>query len=225
MASFQQHLNLSVIASGVIIVPLHHAGFLTPNEAVIALIFGIIGGVLPDLDLEYSKPSQILFQILSIFSPMLIIIYFFKDIPVLYNIIIWFLLSFFFYFILRKILGQFTVHRGIFHTIPMGILFAQITLFISQNILHQSDLFSSILAFFIFFGFMTHLILDEIFSINIHGIKMKKSFGTAFKLYDKNNIIGTIILYILILLIYKYIPINTNIYIHIFKIISKIKFF
>ncbi len=225
MASFQQHLNLSVITSGVIIVPLHNAGFLTPNEAVIALIFGVIGGVLPDLDLEYSKPSQRLFQILSIFSPMLIIIYFFKEIPVLYNIIIWFLLSFFFYFILRKTLGQLTVHRGIFHTIPMGILFAQITIFISKNILHQSDLFSNILAFFIFFGFMTHLILDEIFSINIYGIKMKKSFGTAFKLYAKNNIIGTIILYILILLIYKYIPINIDIYIHIFKIISKIKFF
>jgi len=179
--------------------------------------------MLPDLDLDYSKPSQIFFQIISIFSPLLIIMYLFKDIPILYNILIWFLLSFFLHFVLRKTLGQLTTHRGIFHSIPMGIVFAQIALFISEKLFNQSSSFSAIVAFFIFFGFITHLILDEISSINLQGMKMKKSFGTALKIYDKNNIIGTIILYILILFMLKFIPLNIEIYIHIFQIFSVIK--
>ena len=225
LASFQQHLNISVIASGVLIVPLHSAGILNINEAIIALILGLVGGMLPDLDLDYSKPSQIFFQMLSIFSPLILLMYFAKEIPLVYNILIWFLMSFFLHFVLRKTLGQFTTHRGIFHSIPMGVVFAQIALFISQELLHQSSSFSSILAFFIFFGFMTHLILDEVFSIDIHGMRMKKSFGTAVKLYDKNNIIGTLILYILMLVMLKFIPINTEIYIHVFNVLSGIKLF
>ena len=105
----------------------------------------------------------------------------------------------------------------------MGILFAQIALFISQEKLQQSSEFSSIIAFFIFFGFIVHLLLDEIYSFNLLGIKIKKSFGTALKLYAKNNLIGTLILYILILLFFKYVPINTEVFLHIFRVLKDIK--
>jgi hypothetical protein len=33
-------------------------------------------------------------------------------------------------------------------------------------------------------GFLTHLILDEIYSIDVHGVRLKKSFGTALKFYS-----------------------------------------
>ena len=59
-----------------------------------------------------------------------------------------------------------------------------------------SFLFSA--AFFI--GFTTHLLLDEIYAVNLSNLKTKKSFGTAFKIWDKNNPIGISVVYIIIFL-------------------------
>lgn len=205
------------------IIPLHTAEILSINESIISLIIGIVGGMLPDLDLDYSKPTQIFFQLLSIFVPLILILHIFEQIPMLYILALWFVCAWVVNFVLRKILAQMTTHRGIFHSIPMGILFAQIALFISKKQLHQSSEFSAIIAFFIFFGFIIHLLLDEIYSLNFSGIKIKKSFGTALKLYAKNNLIGTFILYALILLFFKYIPINTDVFIPIFRVIKEIK--
>ncbi len=223
MASFQQHVNISIISSGVIIVPLHTANILSLNESIIALIVGLVGGMLPDLDLDDSKPTQIFFQLLSIFIPLILILHIFEQIPILHILALWLVCGLILHFVLRKTLAQMTTHRGIFHSIPMGILFAQIALFISQEKLQQSSELSSIIAFFIFFGFIVHLLLDEIYSFNLLGIKIKKSFGTALKLYAKNNLIGTLILYILILFFFKYIPINTEVFLHIFRVLKDMK--
>ncbi|MDQ7084826.1 MAG: metal-dependent hydrolase [Sulfurovum sp.] len=225
MASFQQHVNISVIASGVLVVPLHSAGLLSIYESLVMLILGVVGGMLPDLDLDHSKPSQIFFRILSIFVPLMILLQFSEEVPVIQMMILWVIFGLFLHFVLRKTLAQMTTHRGIFHTIPMGILFAQMALYTSQELLEQTVFVSSIVAFFIFFGFIIHLLLDEIYSVNFAGIQMKKSFGTALKIYDKNNLIGTAILYILILVFLQYAPIESDIFIEILSILKDIKLF
>ena len=44
---------------------------------------------------------------------------------------------------------------------------------------------------FLFIGFLTHLILDEMYSVDVLGNHIKKSFGTAFKPFDKRNLVGS----------------------------------
>jgi hypothetical protein len=43
-------------------------------------------------------------------------------------------------------------------------------------------------------------LLDEIYAVNLSNLKTKKSFGTAFKIWDKNNPIGISVVYIIIFL-------------------------
>jgi hypothetical protein len=43
------------------------------------------------------------------------------------------------------------------------------------------------------------------------GIRLKKSFGTAIKFYDKKEIFASILLYIVIILEYKHLPSFGNI--------------
>ena len=40
---------------------------------------------------------------------------------------------------------------------------------------------------FVFLGGLIHLLLDEIYSVDLRNIKIKRSFGTALKLVDLDN--------------------------------------
>ena len=37
-------------------------------------------------------------------------------------------------------------------------------------------------------GFLSHLLLDEIYSVDCHGLRLKKSFGTALKLWGHSGL-------------------------------------
>jgi len=223
MASFEQHVNIAVVVTGIAIVPLNSSGLLDINQSLIVLFLGLIGGILPDLDSDNSKPIQISFKILSIFLPLLVLLSLSQNMSLIYMLSIWLISTIFLHFVVFKIFLNLTVHRGIFHTIPMGLLFGEITIFIFYSIFNYELIFSTIAGLFIIFGFLIHLLLDEIISLNLLGIGVKKSFGTALKLYDKNNIIGTFIVYLLVILIPFLIEIDKQVFVHILEIFNKIK--
>ncbi|MBN2782576.1 MAG: metal-dependent hydrolase [Campylobacterales bacterium] len=223
MASFEQHVNGAVISSGVLIVPLHSASIIQTTESIILLALALIGGVLPDLDSDNSKPIQIVFKIVSIFLPLIVILAIPNDLSIFYLVIYWLLSTLILRITLFQLFISFTTHRGIFHSIPMGIVFAQITTYILYKAFDYDLIFSTISGAFLFFGFIVHLLLDEIVSLNALGIRVKKSFGTAFKFYDSQNIMGTLLLYIFIILFFIYLPIKIDIFLDIFEVFKNTK--
>ena len=141
-----------------------------------------------------------------------------ENLSILAIIAIWFFSSLLLHLTLFKIFLTLTSHRGIFHSIPMGLLFAELTTLLFYKVLYVDATFSITAGAFLFFGFILHLLLDELFSINALGLSIKKSFGSALKLYDKNNIIGTIILYALVASLYSIIPVQNDIFINVFNV-------
>ena len=224
MASFERHVNVAVIATGITLAPLHTASIITTPQAFILLALGLIGGILPDLDSDNSKPIQIVFKILSIFFPLIIVLSSCRNLPILHSLLIWISSGLLLKFIFSELFLKQTVHRGIFHSIPMAILFGQMTLALFYYSFNNSLYFSTLGASFIFYGFIIHLLLDEFSSINALGLRIKKSFGSAFKFFDKNNPLGTIILYCLILILFYLLPIEKNVYKHIYTIFNSIHF-
>jgi hypothetical protein len=83
---------------------------------------------------------------------------------------------------MATILRKNTVHRGMFHSIPAALIAGEVTFlaFGSERI----DL-RIYVACAVVVGFMSHLILDEIWSIEFHRglIRLKSSFGTAIKFW------------------------------------------
>ena len=75
-----------------------------------------------------------------------------------------------------------TVHRGMFHSLPAALIATELTYLIcgydSEAPSHR--LFN---ACAVLLGFMSHLVLDEIWSIDFRHAKLKSSFGTAMKLW------------------------------------------
>jgi len=223
LASFEQHINVAVIATGVVIVPLHISGVLDINQSLIALGLGVLGTVLPDLDADNSKPTQILFKILSISIPLLILLLISINLPVGYLIVAWLLMSLTLHLTVFKLFQVITTHRGILHTIPMGFIFGQLTTILFNHFFTKEETLSLLAGLFVFFGFVLHLLLDELFSINIFGLKFKKSFGTAFKFFDRENKFGTLVLYSIVATLFYISPIKIESYFYLYEMLSSIQ--
>jgi len=217
VASFAQHVNTAVVISGITIAPLYSSSLIDINQSLALLFFGMIGGILPDIDLENSKPIQITSSILSIFIPLLAILTLLQSLSISKMLFIWFLSSLLLHFIIFKILLHFTIHRGVIHSIPMGLLFAHIITIVFYNILDFEELFSLLCGLFLFIGFIIHLVLDEIVSLNAFGMSFKKSLGSALKFYDSNNLTGSVLLYISIIILQIIYPLNIEYIIDIFN--------
>ena len=222
MASFAQHVNTAVIISGIAIAPLYSSSLIDINQALTLLFFGLIGGILPDIDLENSKPIQITSSILSIFIPLLAILILLESLSISKMLLIWFVSAFILHFIIFKILLNMTIHRGIIHSVPMGILFGYSLTVIFQYLLHYDQLFSLLCGLFLLSGFLIHLILDEIISLNAFGMSFKRSLGTALKFYDKENLFGTVFLYLSIVILFVLYPINKDDLVSIFHSLQNI---
>lgn len=223
MASFGQHLNISAITTGILVVTLHTSGLLTINQSILALGLGVIGGMLPDLDSDNSKPIQAVFTMLSIVLPLIILLSISEKLSLVAMVLIWIISSFILNITVFKLFLCVTSHRGIFHTIPMGFLFGEVTTIVSYKVMKMPIEFSIICGFFILFGFIIHLLLDEIFSVNALGMKMKKSFGSALKFYAKNNKIGSLLLYALVILLFISFPFKNSVYSNILETIRDVK--
>lgn len=205
MANFHTHLTVatsaSVIAGGLVAA----CGLLSPIETVIAIGIGIIGGFLPDVDSDHSTSIKIVFDILAAILGFCGIFILMPYLGILIGISSWFVIFLLVRFGIIHLFRKLTVHRGIFHSIPMGI-FLSLLLGICIYKLTSLSLTSWFFSLFLFYGFCVHLLLDEIYSVNLSGVTLKKSFGTAFKLISFKEIIRYLILYTLIGFIFFFMP-------------------
>jgi len=224
MASFEQHLNVAVVSTGLFIVPLNLVGAFDTKSSIIALFLGLLGGIFPDLDSDTSKPINIFFKILSIFFPLLILIFLGIKMPLLYILVVWLASTLLFHFGIFKFFILVTKHRGIFHSVPMALFIGLILIYFFSKVVHFSEVISLLFGMFFIFGFIIHLILDEIFSINALGFEIKKAFGSAFKFYDRNNKLATVLLYVAIAILIFKLNISNESFIKLKDIFNQIDF-
>jgi hypothetical protein len=78
-----------------------------------------------------------------------------------------------------------TVHRGMFHSLPAAAVAAEIT-FLAHD---SPERFGRLmLAGGVFLGFLSHLVLDELYSVNAEGlhIRLNKAAGSALKFASRS---------------------------------------
>lgn len=77
-----------------------------------------------------------------------------------------------------------TVHRGMFHSLPAAAIAAELTFLVcahaNEDIAHRIFNAGAVLV-----GFLSHLVLDEIWSLDLMHARIKKSFGTAIKFWGE----------------------------------------
>jgi hypothetical protein len=81
---------------------------------------------------------------------------------------------------LRRVLTRFTVHRGISHSLPCCAVWGALTFLYYPG---HHFVIHVMMAVAVMIGFFSHLLLDEICSVDLKGARVNKAFGTAIKFW------------------------------------------
>ncbi len=186
MAGYREHISVSGML-GVTYGAASVFGFgFTPVQGVIAGCLTGVAGMIPDLDSQTGKPVREMFSLIAAAAPMVM----------MERLLVWggnvetaMLLGFALYVAIRyggaTVLGYCSVHRGMFHSIPTMLIAAELTF-----LAYKSDSLSVkfLMALGVALGVLSHLILDELYSVQWSGVRIKlnKAAGSAFKMFGKN---------------------------------------
>jgi len=176
------------------------------STALLLTVGGTVGGVLPDIDLKHSLPSKILFSGFGIIVAFAWIFARLNDFVVLE---LWFFSITLFLLIRYPVWGlfhQFTVHRGSLHSVAAALMFGLLTAVFGEHVLQVSADISWLLAAFVAAGVVIHLTLDEIYSVDFVGARIKRSFGSALKLLDFERISASCLILFVSLIAWFWTP-------------------
>jgi hypothetical protein len=183
MAGFRTHIGVSS-ALGIGYAGTLHTMYGVPMEtATVAGALCGFAGMLPDLDSDYGVPLREAMSFAAATIPVLLVNRFEslrldRDQIVIISIGLYLFVRFGIGTMIRK----FTVHRGMFHSIPAMLILGGIVFLLTGASPTNDRL---MMAGGAMGGFLSHLVLDEIYSVEFKSgrWRRKKSFGTALKLW------------------------------------------
>ena len=188
MAGFRTHIAVSTacgVAAGLTTaLPLKHA----PETAFLVGTLTAVGGMLPDLDSDTGVPVRELTGLAAAVVPLLLYTRM-KDAGMSHEGVLAALVLA--YLVIRygviHLFKYVTVHRGMFHSIP-AMFIAGLAVYLAYDCTAAQQSVRYVLAGGVMLGFLSHLILDEIWSVGFDGLvpKLKSSAGSAFKFFSSS---------------------------------------
>jgi hypothetical protein len=186
MADFKTHISVSTVTGIAYGVWGYQCG--APLETVI-LAGGLcsVSGMLPDLDSDSGRPVQEMSAFAAAIIPMLMLERFEdfgwpRESIVLAAAAIYAAVR----FGVAEVFKRYTVHRGMWHSIPACIVCGLLAFLIVAG--HDLAI-RTFKAGAVSLGFFSHLLLDELWSFKLRSgrLNVKRSFGTALKFFGNNS--------------------------------------
>ena len=152
-----------------------------------------VSGMLPDLDSDSGIPIRETSMFVAAIAPMLMIdrfrdLGFSHEAMALAAMIVYVLIR----FVAVEFFKRFTVHRGMWHSIPAAASAGLIAYLVMPCPMESIRIYKSLA---VVLGFMVHLVMDEIWAIDLmSGFRLKRSFGTALKFFGP-SVIGNTVVY------------------------------
>jgi membrane-bound metal-dependent hydrolase YbcI (DUF457 family) len=200
MASYRGHLTFSTaLGAGY--------GALTlfqfqedPATAVLAGGVTAVGGLLPDLDSDSGVPVRELFNWSAAVVPMMFLGRLVRaGCTTEQTLVVLGAAYLFIRFGLSELFRRLSVHRGMWHSVP-AMLCAGLLVFL---LYHDPGLkVRTIMGVGVALGFLSHLVLDEIYSVDFRGLtpKLNKFAGSAVK-FSSSSAIANLFCYGLLALL------------------------
>lgn len=185
MADFKTHITVST-GLGIAYGAIGYSQFEIPiGTCIIAGGLCSLSGMLPDLDSDSGIPVRETLSFTSAVVPMFMMERFERmgmshASMVLAGGLMYFILR----FVVWETFKRYTKHRGMWHSVPAAVIAAMIAFLICSCQEISLRLFCS---WAVFLGFMSHLVMDELYAVDLNGRLVKKSFGTAVKFLGKNR--------------------------------------
>ena len=197
MAGFRTHITIStacgIAYGGAAVQPM---GF--PTEAgILAAGVTAVGGMLPDLDSDSGVPVRELFGLAAAVIPLMLVRRLMhaglSTEAILASILFGYL---FIRYVVSDLFKRITVHRGMYHSVP-AMFIAGLCVYLAYHSDKRDVRF--LLAGGVMLGFLSHLILDEVYSVDWRGVKpkLKASAGSAFK-FGSSSLFATATCYLIL---------------------------
>jgi membrane-bound metal-dependent hydrolase YbcI (DUF457 family) len=151
----------------------------------LAAVATTIGAMSPDLDSDSGVPIREFFGFAAAICPLFLIPRLRRSgLTLEESLCVMIGVYLFVRYGLSRVLKKLSVHRGMFHSLP-ALCIAGLAVF---NVYHNDNLQIRLyMAGGIMLGFLSHLVLDELFAVDLTGIpRLKSSFGTAIKLTSQS---------------------------------------
>ena len=183
MPGFRVHITGSTIVGAGYGAAAWYVGDMHPVTCGLGAGLCAVSGMLPDLDSGPGIPLRESVAFAAAVVPMMMIHRFQQlGMPLEAMILAGAAIYLGIRFGLSWLLKSYSHHRGMFHSLPAAAIAGQVTFlaFGSEEPLRRYFVCSAVVL-----GFLTHLVLDEIWSVKMgwFGPKVKKSFGTALKFH------------------------------------------
>ncbi|MHB1423773.1 MAG: metal-dependent hydrolase [Gemmataceae bacterium] len=157
------------------------------GPALIAAGLTTLGGMLPDLDSDSGVPLRELFGVSAAVVPILLFqsIYISCQGSTEQTLVVLAAIYLFIRYVLSYIFKRFTVHRGMFHSIPALAIAG-----LAAYLIYPSDdgRLRTFLSIAVMLGFFSHLLLDELYGVDFMGsrLRLHKQAGRPLKLYSQS---------------------------------------
>jgi hypothetical protein len=191
MADFKTHITVSTVTG----IGYAAWGYYAGAPAATSILAGTlcsVSGMLPDLDSDSGRPVQEMSSFAAAAVPMLMLerfssMHWSHETMALAGAGIYAAIR----FGATTIFKRYTVHRGMWHSLPACLACGLLTFLIVGGPDLAIRLYK---AAAVSLGFLTHLVLDEIWSLQLKSGKLnvKRSFGTALKIFGKDRIANTL---------------------------------
>jgi len=180
MANFRTHLAGAALASTLAAYTIHADGLVDLKAALICAACGTLGGILPDIDADQSRPTKLIFGALALAAAAATSFALYQRQPIVLTGLAAIVALFVVGVVLRALLNRFCVHRGLIHSLPVAVLSGAVTASLAAQ-LGVGPLRAWLFGAFVCAGFIVHLLLDELYSVDLVNTRLKRSFGTALK--------------------------------------------
>ncbi|CAH9059037.1 hypothetical protein PSECIP111951_04103 [Pseudoalteromonas holothuriae] len=191
MANFETHFKASVVTSAAVCSVMLAASLTAPTEALLLFVIGSLAGLLPDLDADKSRSLNSLFSLFALcIGICLPIIIKFSSLSAIWVCALAVYLAFM--YILKPLFESFTIHRGASHSLLCVVMVALLS--VNLALLAGKAMNTALLlSVSVSVGMLTHLILDECYSVDMNNNKIKASFGSALKPIAINSPIASLL--------------------------------
>ncbi|MGB7757464.1 MAG: metal-dependent hydrolase [Salinisphaera sp.] len=206
MANFTTHIGVAASAGAVIAASGLSAQLWPLTQAPAIVLLVALGGIMPDIDADKSHSTRLIFTVLAITAAL-------AALALTQTSLSWLgatCLALGLYVGIRDVFAvvfrALTRHRASWHSLLAiaGVMFSTVT--ISFRCFGQPARLAWSDGLAVALGMLIHLLLDECFSIDLEGARLKRSFGTALKLFDYRRPYATALMASATMLIMPWMP-------------------
>ena len=184
VANFTTHIGVAASAGAAIAASGLSAQIWPLTQAPAIVLLVALGGIMPDIDADKSRSARLIFTVLAITAALSALALARPSLSILGATCLALGLYVGIRDVVAVVFRALTRHRASWHSLLAVTAVLLSTTTVSYRCFGQPARLAWSHGMAMAAGMLIHLLLDECFSIDLEGARLKRSFGTALKLFD-----------------------------------------